>query len=313
MPATTLCYIVQRGAGVSLGGCMYYLVFSLFYLLSLLPLRLLYLLSDLAYLIVYYGVKYRKAVVLHNLAIAFPQKTVAERTLIAKKFYRNFCDTFIESIKFMSAGKRFFRNHFTGHYDAIEALYPTGRSVQAHLGHNFNWELANLGVPALISYPMLVVYLPQTNQVFDRLFRYIRRRHGARLIAATQFNKELQPFRDTQHLMAFIADQNPAHPNTAYWIKFFGRPTPFLRGPEKNARRFDLPVVFCHFTKKKRGYYEGHSELAALHVRDLPPGELTKQYAAFLERVMTTQPEMWLWSHRRWKFTWKPEYGAVLD
>lgn len=292
---------------------MYYLVFGLLYLLSLLPLRVLYLFSDAVYALLYYVIRYRKAVVLHNLALAFPQKTAAEKARIAKQFYKNFCDTFIETIKFISADTRFFQKRFTGNYDAIENLYGTGRSVQVHLGHNFNWELANVVVPTYISYNVLAVYLPLKNKTFDRLFRYIRSKHRTHLVASTNFTKDFDPFRNTQYMIALLADQNPALPTNAYWISFFGRPTPFLRGPEKAARRNDLPVVFCHFTKKKRGYYEGHAELAALHVRDLPPGALTKRYAAYLERVMTAHPEMWLWSHRRWKWEWKPEYGKVLE
>jgi Kdo2-lipid IVA lauroyltransferase/acyltransferase len=292
---------------------MYYLVFGLLYLLSLLPLRVLYLLSDGAYALLFYVIRYRKHVVLHNLNIAFPQKTDAEKQRIAKQFYKNFCDTFIETIKFISAGTRFFQKRFTGNYAAIEDLYSSGRSVQIHLGHNFNWELANLVVPSYLSFPVLAVYLPLKNKLFDRLFRYIRGKNGSHLIASTNFKNDFEPFRDTQYVIGLIADQSPAHPDNAYWIRFFGRPTPFLRGPEKAARRNDLPVVFCHFTKKKRGYYEGHAELAALHVPDLESGELTKKYAAYLERVMTAHPEMWLWSHRRWKFEWKPEYGDVLE
>lgn len=292
---------------------MYYLVFGLLYLLSLLPLRVLYLLSDVAYGILYYGVRYRRDVVLHNLAIAFPQKTAAEKQRIAKQFYKNFCDTFIEIIKFISADPRFFKKRFTGNYDAIENLYSTGRSVQIHLGHNFNWELANLVVPSYISFQVLAVYLPLKNKLFDRLFRYIRSKNGSHLIASTNFKHDFEPFRNTQYVIGLVADQNPGQPDNAYWIPFFGRPTPFVRGPEKAARRDDLPVVFCYFTKKKRGYYEGHAELAALHPRDLPTGELTKKYVAYLERVMTAHPDMWLWSHRRWKWAWKPEYGEILE
>jgi KDO2-lipid IV(A) lauroyltransferase len=292
---------------------MYYVVFGLLYAVSLLPLRVLYLLSDVAYVVLYYIMRYRKDVVLNNLTIAFPQKSEAERLRIAKQFYKNFCDTFIETIKFISADNAFFQKHFTADYGAIENLYSTGRPVQAHLGHNFNWELANLVVPAFISYKVLAVYLPIKNKAVDRLFRYIRSRNGSHLIAATRFKEDFAPFRDTQYLIGLIADQNPAHPDNAYWIPFFGRPTPFLRGPEKAARRNNLPVVFCHFTKKKRGYYVGHAVLATQDPCSLQPGALTKKYAAYLEETMTAYPEMWLWSHRRWKWTWKPEYGPVLD
>jgi Kdo2-lipid IVA lauroyltransferase/acyltransferase len=291
---------------------MYYLVFGLLYLLSLLPLRVLYLLSDVAYVLLFYVIRYRRGVVLHNLSIAFPQKTEAEKQRIAKQFYKNFCDTFIETIKFISAGKRFYEKHFSGNYDAIEHLYSSGTSVQAHLGHNFNWELGLLGVPAYVSFNMLAVYQPQKSKPFDRLFRYIRSKNGCHLIASTNYTADFNPYRNTQYLIALLADQSPARPENAYWINFFGRPTPFLRGPEKAARRNNLPVVFCHFTKQKRGYYIGHSVLAAMDVRAMPPGELTKKYAAYLEQIMTEHPEMWLWSHRRWKLQWKPEYGEIL-
>jgi KDO2-lipid IV(A) lauroyltransferase len=292
---------------------MYYVAFGFLYLVSLLPLRVLYLLSDVAYLVLYYVTGYRKAVVRQNLTIAFPEKSEEEKKEIAKAFYKNFCDTFIETIKFISAGKRFFQKRFTGNYDVIENIYPTGRPVQIHLGHNFNWELANLIVPSYISYKVLAVYLPIKNKIVERLFRYIRSKNGSHLIASTNFKADFEPYRDTQYLIGLIADQNPAHPENAYWIPFFGKPTPFLRGPEKAARRNDLPVVFCHFTKKKRGYYTGHAVLATLHPGSLPEGELTKMYAAYLQEVMTANPEMWLWSHRRWKWEWKPEYGAVLE
>ncbi len=292
---------------------MYYIVFGLLYALSLLPLRILYLLSDVAYVVVYHLIRYRREVVLHNLGIAFPQKSEREKLQIAKQFYKNFCDNFIETVKFISADTRFFKKHFTGNYEVVENLYGTGRSVQLHLGHNFNWELANLIVPSYFSFKTLAVYLPIKSAWADRLFRYIRSRRGSSLIASTNFVADFAPFRNTQYAIALIADQNPAHPQNAYWVPFFGRPTPFLRGPEKAARRGDLPVVFCHFTKKARGYYEGHAVLATQHPRTLKPGELTKMYAAYLQGVMTAQPDVWLWSHRRWKWDWKPEYGPVLE
>ena len=101
---------------------MYYVLFALLYALSLLPLRVLYGISDAVYVLLYYVIRYRKAVVLHNLTIAFPQKSEAEKIKIAKQFYKNFCDTFIETIKFMSAGRRFFQKRFTGNYQAIEDI-----------------------------------------------------------------------------------------------------------------------------------------------------------------------------------------------
>jgi KDO2-lipid IV(A) lauroyltransferase len=290
---------------------MYYFVFGLAYLVSLLPLRVLYLLSDLGYVIVYRLLGYRKDVVMQNLAIAFPDKTEAERAAIAKRFYKNFADTFIETIKFLSAGKRFFRKRFSSDYGVVQELLATGKNIQLHLGHNFNWELANLTFPFYISHKTLVVYLPLKNKIFNRLFYYIRSRFGSQLIAATRMAAEMLPHRGTQYIIALIADQSPPVGGKAYWVPFFGRPTAFIKGPDNAARRNNYPVVFNHFTKVRRGYYQGHNELATTDARSLPEGELTKRYAVFLERVMKENPDMWLWSHRRWKYEWKPEFGMI--
>jgi KDO2-lipid IV(A) lauroyltransferase len=291
---------------------MYYLVFGLFYLLSLLPMPVLYLFSDFAYFIVYYVLGYRKEVVMQNLTIAFPEKSEEEKVKIAKAFYKNFCDTFIETIKFISASKNFFAKHFTADFSALEEAYQTGRSIQFQLGHNFNWELANLAVPLHIRYKLLGVYLPISSKIINRLFQYIRTRFGTHIIAATNVKSELLPHRNSTYILGLIADQAPPHPHNAYWVQFFGRPTSFLKGPEKAAKRYKYAVVFCHFTKEKRGHYTGHAVKATLTPEAMSEGELTKMYAAYLEKTMTENPEVWLWSHRRWKHEWKPEYGAVI-
>lgn len=291
---------------------MYYVVFGLLYVLSLLPLRVLYLLSDLAYVIVYYALGYRKGVVLHNLSIAFPEKTERERIAIAKKFYHNFTDTFIETIKFISATPAFFRKRFTADFEDMRTAWATGRSVQVHVGHNFNWELVNLAMPPYLPGKLIGVYMPLHNKTFERLFRYIRTRFGTELVRATRMKDDMLSHRGTQYIIGLVADQSPPRPERTFWINFFNKPTGFLNGPENYARRNNFPVLFAHFTKVRRGYYQGHMELATLNSAELSPGELTVRYAKYLERIMREQPEMWLWSHRRWKREWKPEYGEPI-
>ncbi|HTM91935.1 MAG TPA: lysophospholipid acyltransferase family protein [Flavisolibacter sp.] len=291
---------------------MYSIVYGLLYLVSLLPLRVLYLFSDFAYFIIYHVAGYRKKVVLDNLSIAFPEKTEIERKKIAKKFYRNFTDNFIETIKLLSAGKNFLRKHYICDVKLFEELYQQGKICQVHLGHNFNWEIANLAMAFYTPYTMLAVYMPITNKIIDRLFRKIRSKTGVVLLPATKMRTAMLPWRDKQYLLALVADQNPGVPSKGYWLNFFGRPTPFVTGPEKGARANDAAVVFVHFTKTKRGYYEAHPELASLEPNSLPETQLTQNYIQYLERVIKANPEMWLWSHRRWKHNWKPEYGKII-
>ena len=293
---------------------MYYLLYGPLYLLSLLPLRVLYLFADLAYVLIYYVIGYRRKIVSQNLLIAFPDKTKAERNIIAKKFYRNFADSFIETVKAFSASDQFFRERFAGDFSVFDELYNKGvQKVQLHSGHNFNWEFANLGIPLQSIYPLLTVYMPITNKTFDGIFYKMRAKTGAKLLSALNIRSEILPYRNERYVLALVADQNPGDPRNAFWVNFFNRPTPFVRAPENGARRGNTPVVFCYFNKVKRGYYRIYFHLAHENPSTTKVGELTKMYADFLEWSIGQQPENWLWSHRRWKWDWKEEYGKILS
>jgi KDO2-lipid IV(A) lauroyltransferase len=290
---------------------MYYLVYIPLYLLSLLPMPVLYLLSDFLAALTWHVIGYRKKVVLDNLRVAFPEKTEQERKAIGKKFYRNFTDNFIETIKLLSASRQFITNHLKLDSDPFPAFYQEGRKCQLHLGHNFNWEIANVVMPFYTSYTFIVVYMPIKNKVMERLFRHLRTRTGSIMLPATDMRNAIVPYRNTQYMLALVADQAPGDVSKAYWLNFFGRPTPFVRGPESGARVGDIPVVFVQLYKVKRGYYRAYLEVGADNPRELPEGELTRRYIAFLEKAIRQHPDMWLWSHRRWKHTWKPEYSKM--
>jgi KDO2-lipid IV(A) lauroyltransferase len=292
---------------------MYYVVYGLLYVLSLLPLRLLYLIGDFAYLIIYHVAGYRKKVVLQNLAIAFPHETEQAREKIAARFYRNFTDNFIETIKLLSASTGFIRERFQFDDAVFQYLHKNGKKCQVHLGHNFNWEIGCLAVAQGIPQPFLGVYAPIENKTFDRLIRKLRTRTGAVLLPANDMRKAILPWRNSEYVLGLIADQNPGNLAKAVWIPFFGRPTPFVTGPENGARLSNIPVVFCHIVKVKRGYYRGFFDLAEEQPALLPKGVLTYRYIQFLEKVITKNPDMWLWSHRRWKHQWTPEFDLITS
>jgi Kdo2-lipid IVA lauroyltransferase/acyltransferase len=115
-------------------------------------------------------------------------------------------------------------------------------------------------------------------------------------------------FKESQYLLGLVADQSPGNLKNAYWMEFFGRPTGFVSGPEKGARAGNLPVLFTHIIKPRRGYYHAVVELACADPSALKEGELTLLYARYMEKVINANPEMWLWSHRRWKRHWDPAY-----
>jgi KDO2-lipid IV(A) lauroyltransferase len=291
---------------------MYYVAYGLLYLLSLLPLWLLYPLADGLSFLLYHLIRYRRTVVLANLQIAFPEKTDGEKTTIAKRFYRNFVDNFIETIKLLSASRSFISKRFVlDNPELLDEFYRSGRKCQLHLGHTFNWELGNIAMPLSTRYPFLVAYMPIENKTFERLFLHLRGRTGTILLPATRMQRAILPYRNKQYLLTLVADQAPPLSDKAYWLKFFGRPTAFIRGPERGARIADIPVVFARFYKTSRGYYRVHFSVGADHPAALPEGELTRRYARFLENAINQDPDLWLWSHKRWKSEWKEEFSKL--
>jgi KDO2-lipid IV(A) lauroyltransferase len=291
---------------------MYYFIYGFLWLFSLLPFRILYFISDIFYLLIYYVIKYRKDVVFNNLKIAFPEKTETERIKIAKQFYHNLIDTFIESIKFITLSKKQIQKRSIGEFDLINSLAAKGSDIHIMAGHQFNWEYANLIYALNLSVPFIGVYMPISNKVLDKIFYNFRKQFGTILISATEFNKGSHPAFSKQYSLALAADQNPGDPTTAYWMNYFGKPAPFLTGPAKGAVKNNIAVVVVGFKKIRRGYYSFSTRLIAESGSLFTPQHLTLLYKNEMERIIRLDPSNYLWSHRRWRHEWKPEYGPII-
>lgn len=289
---------------------MYYIVYFLLRALSLLPLQVLYLLGDFVYVLLVYVFGYRKKVVLQNLQIAFPEKTAAERTRILKDFYHNLCDTFIEIIKVMHWDKEELLRRMTGDATLINQWKASGRNVQVITGHFFNWEIANLSVAARCELPFLGVYMPLTNKVMNRIFYNFRVKTGTILISATDFKNDVSDHLKKQYALILVGDQNPGNPARAWWMNYFGKPAPFVTGPAKGALKSDTVVLYADFYKLRRGYYHFDVELVTTTPRQYTEAELTHLLVRRVEQSVRQRPANYLWSHRRWKHAWKPEYAA---
>jgi len=289
---------------------MYYIVFGILYLISLLPLPVLYLLSYFFYFITYYVAGYRKEVVFKNIGIAFPEKSAAERKIIARRFYLHFWDNWIESLKLLSISKKALCRRVSGNLTDLEKVYASGRSCHVLLGHQFNWEWGNAYVK-LKGVSMLCAYSPLSNKIFDRLLLQIRCRFGSIMLPFNDMGRAMLPYRNKQYLLALVADQSPPLPARSYWLDFFDTPTAFLKGPERGAILGNMPVVFVSLSKPSRGHYHLTATLLTDNAGDLRPGELTKRYAQQLQDSIKEQPSLYLWSHNRWKHRWKEMYSKM--
>ncbi|HWR75539.1 MAG TPA: lysophospholipid acyltransferase family protein [Bacteroidales bacterium] len=282
----------------------FYIFFGINYLITLLPLRVLYLFSDFFYLVLYYMAGYRRKVVATNLRNAFPEKSEAERIQIERLFYRHLCDLIVETLKVthMSPGQ-ISQRLIVRDPAGVDRLYMEGKSVIALCSHYNNWEWFS-AVPLVIPYRVLSIYKPLTNKYFDRFILNLRTKFGVWASPMQNILRDLIKFRNEKILTisGFIADQTPPPDEHAYWTTFLNQETGFFRGAEKLAVKYDMPVIFVNTTKIKRGYYEVAFELITDHPGKEAPGFVTSRYAEMLEAVIREKPEYWLWSHRRWKY-----------
>ena len=287
---------------------MYYIVYPLLYVISLLPFFILYGISDFFFFITYYVAGYRKKIVFLNLEIAFPGKTRQEKKAIAKKFYRNLIDTFLEAIKLLSISEKEFNKRAIFDFTSIRALLDKGKNIQLHSGHQMNWEYGHWAIATQVPVPWIGIYMRINNKTMDRIFYKIRNKGKTVLVAVQEFKNRAHQCFNEQYTIGLAADQNPGSPSKAYWLNFFDRPAPFVSGPDKGARKNNTAVVFVRFVKIKRGYYRFDPEVITENAAELNEGELTLIYRDFLEATIQRNPDNYLWSHRRWKWTYKEAY-----
>ena len=187
---------------------MYYVLYGF----SLMPFWFIYGVADVLFLLVYYVIGYRKSVVMDNLRHAFPESPTPELRRIARRFYRNLIDNFLESVKLLSISPRELSKRFVCDYSLMERLYAEGKSCQLHLGHTFNWEYANADFSSKTAFAFLVVYMPIGSPAVDKLFRRLRERFGTVLLPATDMKRAMIPYRNRQYVLTLVAEQNPGNP-----------------------------------------------------------------------------------------------------
>lgn len=285
---------------------VYHILFFLLYLLSLLPMRLLYLLSDGLFFPLFHIVKYRRKVVEKQLDECFPEKSMQERRAIERQFYHFFCDYLVEVIKLFSISKKEMmrRMKFVG-IEQVRKELKDKKFCFLYLGHYCNWEYI-----ASLSYWLPEIHCGQIyhriyNQAFDELFLKLRGQFGGESILMKDTLRRILTLRNQEKkvMIGFIADQLPKWENMHHWTTFLNHDTSFFIGAERIAKQVDAALYYVDVERVKRGYYQVRFRLMTLHPKEFPDYELTDQYARLLEESIRRQPAYWLWTHKRWKRT----------
>lgn len=281
------------------------ILYGFLWLFSLLPLRILYLFSDICYFLLYHVARYRRKVVRTNLRNSFPEKTRAERVAIERKYYRHLCDLFVETYRMWHMSPdEIKRRCVFANPEVVLKYFERGKSVIGVLGHYGNWEWMSsfsLWMPEEADFYTL--YKPLHNLKADRMMLRLRSRFKAKPVPRQDILRKIVENRNNGRLFlaGFIGDQTPNWANLNFWMRFLNQETPVLLGTEKIARKFDIPVISLRMRKIRRGYYEVDFVDLCAEPQSLEVGELTRMHTRMLERFIREVPELWLWSHRRWK------------
>ena len=275
---------------------------------SLLPLSVLYMISDvMLYPIVYYVARYRLKVVRKNLRNSFPDKSHDELKNIEKKFYHHFADLIVEVVYGYRVGDEEMRERVVfENVDLVEDLASKTHGVIAYLGHMGNWEwLVDLNKrfvnPAMVEYN---VYRQLKNPASDKMMLELRSKRGGECIEKNQLLRKLVMLRRADHpfVIGMLSDQKPSKRSSYAWTQFLNQETAFLDGSEVLAHKFGFSAVYAHIWSTKRGYYRIRFEQITDDPSKMQPKEMTKRYAELLEQNICAHPEQWLWTHNRWKW-----------
>lgn len=294
-------------AGLSLlDKALYYILFSVVYLISLLPFRVLYALSDLLYILIYRVVGYRKALVRKNLSESFPEKSASQILCIEQRFYHFFCDYIMETIKLASISREEMKCRMKFHgLEHINQSLAEGHDVALYIGHYCNWEwITSIGLHLPPSALGGQIYHILNNKAFNALLLYIRGRMNTESISMQVILRKIIQERKAHHplVLGFISDQVPLYQATRYWTDFLNhKDTIVITGTEVIAKKFDFSCVYFDVHRPRRGYYDVDIIPLCPSSKDVPDWQITEQYFRLLERTIQQAPEYWLWTHNRWK------------
>ncbi len=282
---------------------IYLVLYPILLLISILPFRILYIISDFVYFFVYQVFGYRKKVVRENLALALPHLSVKERLVIEKKSYKHLCDMFLEMIKTISISKKEMDRRFVfKNLDVYDSLEKDGKSIALLCSHYASYEWV-VSMNRKISYKGYGIYKKINNKYFDSLVRRIRSKFDAELIPINKTAEviALNYANNIKSLYGFVSDQSPQLRSKNYWHNFMGIEVPVYVGVELLSKKFDMNVVFLKVSKVKRGFYQAELEVLSTNIKEVPDFKIMDIFLQKVEQQILEAPEYYLWTHKRWK------------
>jgi len=281
----------------------YILIYPILWLISILPFRLLYGLSDVLYIFLFKIFGYRKSTVKENLRLVFPDKSEKEIATITSQFYHHLCDMILEAIKSMTISEKELKKRYKfTNIELINNLEEKQRSIILMCGHYGSWEWIFI-MQKYINYKGYAIYKRLANKYFDKLVKRIRAKFDTHLITTKETFNILSECKKRGELTinGFASDQSPKATKAFHWNDFMGIKVPMYTGAETLAKKLDMAVVFFGVKRIKRGYYETTFKTITENPNDYKDYEITDMFFKLVEEQILEAPQYYLWTHKRWK------------
>ena len=272
---------------------MKHVIYILFYLISLLPFQVLFILSKTLCKINIL-IKYRSDVAKKNIETSFPQLNESQTNEILKKFYNHLFNLIIEIIKSLTLNKSHILKRVKIHNLAqLKKSIQSKKNIVIICAHYSNWEWLFLRLSLIENINLSAIYQTLSNKYFNEIIIKIRTKFGANIIPLQDWKRFLLN-QEKRKTCLFVADQVPPKPQEGIRINFLNKSTLFHVSPEKTAKLLNAEVYYTDIQNMQKGYYK-------VNLIKLYSHNITKEYTELLEKTIKQNPQYWLWSHKRWK------------
>jgi KDO2-lipid IV(A) lauroyltransferase len=246
----------------------------------------------------------RRQVLLDNLAIAFPQMSLDERTRIGRASIRNLGLNLVEYVYLPFLTPENYQKYFVFEgSEVLDRALAKGKGaliLTLHIGHG---DLGCAGM-SLRGYKMLLVSKSFKLKWLNDLWFGMREKLGTRFIPARDSSYALLKGLKAGASVVIPLDQFTGPP-IGVRTTFFGQETGTAAGLAVMAQRSGAPVVLV-YTLRMGG---GRHLIKYVREIDVPQGKadpettvrITQEFNDELEKIVRAHPEQWMWIHRRWK------------
>ncbi len=274
---------------------------------AILPYRVQYYVLQEAICFVFkYVIRYRRKLIIRQLTDSFPEKSEREIVKICNDYYDTLAEMVVNTLTLagMSEAERASRLTFHGPSDLKDEI--AGRNVVVLTSHYGFWEYNSFASLWLVEHHLVVAYHSIKSTAMDDFYRRLRRTDSVEPVCSKLFMRFYMEHKEgiggRKLVLGLISDQNSPPHGDVHWYEFLHHDSLFFDGGEQLAMKFGLPVYYLEMNRIRRGYYRGEYKMIYDGREHVERNEITERYVRCLEQTIVRRPELWMWSHNRWKF-----------